>query len=310
MLYAGALDIAVGPRWYSTYEMACNCVTHYLEQQKISAIPYAGTTAKELALLHNTEPLTASEAEAFLEVVLRQQEPAYLEHLSRLLLAGKGPRQILDVLQIGAAQVLLETQDSLNFSISQHCYEYCNTLGWFYDTFEHPQRLKLLYSAASFLNRNAWHQRDIGEGRAYPAELPSGAERMSQPQLLERTMTAIVALDGPQAVAWARAYLASGADRQPWCNSWRSPPAASATIRTIKRSPSACSRTTPRTAASTATGCCSPASSTPPCTGSTAISSSAAGATAGPWVSPRWADEHLPASAIMRLPSLCSWRQV
>ncbi len=215
VLYAGALDIAVGPRWYSTYEMACNCVTHYLEQQKISAIPYAGTTAKELALLANTEPLTASEAEAFLEVVLRQQEPAYLEHLSRLLLAGKGPRQILDVLQIGAAQVLLETQDSLNFSISQHCYEYCNTLGWFYDTFEHPQRLKLLYSAASFLNRDAWHQRDIGEGRAYPAELPSGAERMSQPQLLERTMTAVVALDGPQAVAWARAYLASGADRQP-----------------------------------------------------------------------------------------------
>ena len=51
MLYAGALDIAVGPRWYSTYEMACNCVTHFLEQQKISAIPYAGTTEKELALL-------------------------------------------------------------------------------------------------------------------------------------------------------------------------------------------------------------------------------------------------------------------
>ncbi len=24
VLYAGALDIAVGPRWYSTYEMACN----------------------------------------------------------------------------------------------------------------------------------------------------------------------------------------------------------------------------------------------------------------------------------------------
>ena len=24
VIYAGALDIAVGPRWYSTYEMACN----------------------------------------------------------------------------------------------------------------------------------------------------------------------------------------------------------------------------------------------------------------------------------------------
>jgi hypothetical protein len=214
VLYAGALDIAVGPRWYSTYEMACNCMTHYLEQQKISAVPYAGTTAKELALLANSEPLTTAEAEAFLEIVLRQHEPVYLEQLSRLLLAGKGPRQILDVLQIGAAQVLLETQESLNFSISQHCYEYCNTLGWFYDTFEHPQRLKLLYAAASFLNRSAWHQKNIGEGNTYLAEPAAGAERMSKPQLLERIMAAIVALDGQQAVAWTKAYLTSGGDRK------------------------------------------------------------------------------------------------
>jgi len=194
--------------------MACNCMTHYLEQQKISAVPYAGTTAKELALLANSEPLTTAEAEAFLEIVLRQHEPVYLEQLSMLLLAGKGPRQILDVLQIGAAQVLLETQESLNFSISQHCYEYCNTLGWFYDTFEHPQRLKLLYAAASFLNRSAWHQKNIGEGNTYLAEPPAGAERMSERQLLERIMAAIVALDGRQAVAWTKAYLASGGDRK------------------------------------------------------------------------------------------------
>src|SRR5262249_37614590 len=186
------LDIAVGPRWYSTYEMACNCVTHYLEQQKISAVPYAGTTPKELALLENTQPLTAAEGEALLAVVLGEHEPNYLEHVSRLLLAGKGPRQILDVLQIGAAQVLLETQGSLNFSISQHCYEYCNTLGWFYDSFRHPQRLKLLYAAASFLNRNAWHQRSIGDGKACVAELRAGAERMSEPQLLHRSLTAVV----------------------------------------------------------------------------------------------------------------------
>jgi len=109
--------------------------------------------------------------------------------------------------------LLLETQDSLNFSISQHCYEYCNTLGWFYDTFEHPQRLKLLYSAASFLNRNAWHQRHICEGRTSKPELPAGAERMRQIQLRERIMAAILALDGARALAWARAHLASDGDR-------------------------------------------------------------------------------------------------
>jgi hypothetical protein len=37
---------------------------------------------------------------------------------------------------------------------------------------------------------------------------------MSELQLLERTLAAIVAFDGPQAVAWAKAYLANSGDRQ------------------------------------------------------------------------------------------------
>ena len=32
VVYAGALDIAVGPRWYSTYEMACNVIKIFLEK--------------------------------------------------------------------------------------------------------------------------------------------------------------------------------------------------------------------------------------------------------------------------------------
>jgi hypothetical protein len=215
VLYAGALDIGVGPRWYSTYEMACNCITHYIERQKISAIPYGGSTAKEAEILRNTTPLSQSEATTFLDVVLNRHEPELQEKLSHLLLASKGPRQILDVLQIGAAQVLLETQDTLNFSIPQHCYEYLNTLGWFYDNFEHPQRLKLLYVATSYLNRNAWHTRQTEDGREAAAKPPSGADTMAPAQVLERIVTSIMALDGPQALGWTRAYLDSGADRGP-----------------------------------------------------------------------------------------------
>lgn len=215
VLYAGALDIGVGPRWYSTYEMACNCITHYIEKQKISAIPYGGSTAKEAEILRNTEPLSNDEATAFLDVVLNRHEPELQEALSHLLLAGKGPRRILDVLQIGAAQVLLQTQDTMNFSIPQHCYEYLNTLGWFYDNFEHPQRLKLLYVGTSYLNRNAWHARQSGDGREAKRQRPAGADALAAPQLLEHIISAIIALDGPQALAWTRAYLESGADRAP-----------------------------------------------------------------------------------------------
>jgi hypothetical protein len=215
VLYAGALDIAVGPRWYSTYEMACNCITHFIEKQKISAIPYGGATPKEADILRQTTPPSREEAELFLEIVLKGQEPAIQEALSRLLLAGKGPRQILDVLQVGGAQVLIETQDTLNFSIPQHCYEYLNTLGWFYDTFEHPQRLKLLYVATSYLNRNAWHSQQTRDDREMRVELPPGAAARSPDQMLEHVVAATIALEGPKAVAWTRAYLAAGGEPDP-----------------------------------------------------------------------------------------------
>ena len=64
VVYAGALDIAVGPRWYSTYEMACNVVKIFLEKQAVSAIPYGGASPEELAILaNNREPLSREEAQ-------------------------------------------------------------------------------------------------------------------------------------------------------------------------------------------------------------------------------------------------------
>ena len=36
VIYAGALDIAVGPRWYSTYEMACNLVKMNIEGEALA----------------------------------------------------------------------------------------------------------------------------------------------------------------------------------------------------------------------------------------------------------------------------------
>jgi hypothetical protein len=108
--------------------------------------------------------------------------------------------------------MLLETQDTLNFSIPQHCYEYLNTLGWFYDNFEHPQRLKLLYVATAYLNRNAWHGRQTNDYREVRAELPKGGSAKSTGQMLDHIVASTIALDGPQAIAWTRAYLAGGGD--------------------------------------------------------------------------------------------------
>jgi hypothetical protein len=215
VLYAGALDIAVGPRWYSLYEVACNAITVYLEGHTLHAVPYSGTTEQERAILANNKaPLDAQETEVLIEVILRQPEPAYLRHLTALLKAGKSPRAILDAIQVGAATVAIETHDDLNFSLPQHCYEYCNTLGWFWDKFEHPQRLKLLYLAAAYLNQNAWHQKLTGDLTPPQIEKPGdgalGAEEMAR-----HAHAAVITLDSPKALAWVQAILDSGQDTAP-----------------------------------------------------------------------------------------------
>ena len=212
-IYAGALDIAVGPRWHSVYEMACNVVTIFIEGKEVHAVPQGGTTERERALLANTGSLNEAETEELIGALIHQHEPAYIEKISALLLAGKSPRRIIDAIQLAAAQVVLETVGPNNFSMPQHTYEYCNTIGWFYDNFEHPQRLKLLYVAGSMVNQAAWNQRSSGWLKSEPVKAPSGADRMNGGQIIGNLEAAIAALDPPQAVAWTKAYLDSGEDR-------------------------------------------------------------------------------------------------
>jgi hypothetical protein len=213
VIYAGALDIAVGPRWYSVYEMACNVVTIFIEGKEVHAVPQGGTSERERALLANTGSLNEAETEQLIDALIHQHEPAYIEKISALLLAGKSPRRIIDAIQLAAAQVVLETVGPNNFSMPQHTYEYCNTIGWFYGNFEHPQRLKLLYVAGSMVNQAAWNQRSSGWLKSEPIKAPSGADRMNGGQIIGNLEAAIAALDPPQAVSWTRAYLDSGEDR-------------------------------------------------------------------------------------------------
>jgi hypothetical protein len=213
VIYAGALDIAVGPRWHSVYEMACNVVTIFIEGKEVHAVPQGGTSERERALLANTGSLNEAETEELIDALIHQHEPAYIEKISALLLAGKSPRRIIDAIQLAAAQVVLETVGPNNFSMPQHTYEYCNTIGWFYDNFAHPQRLKLLYVASSMVNQAAWNQRSSGWLKSEPIKAPSGADRMNGSQIIGNLEAAIAALDPPQAVSWTKAYLDSGEDR-------------------------------------------------------------------------------------------------
>ena len=118
-------------------------------------------------------------------------------------------------MQMADAQVILETKGVNNFSLPQHCFEYLNSLTWFFDNFAHKQQVKLLYLAASYVNRAAWHQKGIGDAEPIEIRAASGADKLTPEQILERVDAAVLALDGPDSVAWTQAYIASGADKKP-----------------------------------------------------------------------------------------------
>jgi hypothetical protein len=203
VLYAGVPDIAVGPRWYSTYEMGCNVVQNLLD-------------GRDAELLKQERALTAAEEAMLVEVITRGREINVIESIVALLKGGCSPRRILDAIQVAAAQVILETGDVNNYSMSQHGYEYCNTLAWFYDTFRHPHRLKLLFVAASFIQHAAEHQRDTPNNhgrRTFTA--PPGAAKWPAAQLLTELEKVLLALKPDEAVALTATYLAAGHDRAP-----------------------------------------------------------------------------------------------
>jgi len=202
VLYAGVPDIAVGPRWYSTYEMGCNVVQNLLD-------------GRDAELLAQPAPLTPAEEAMLVHALTRGREPAVIEAVVALLKGGRAPRRILDAIQVAAAQNILETGAPNNFSMSQHGYEYCNTLGWFFDTFEHPHRLKLLFVAASFIQHAAEHQRDTADNGPRTIAPPAGASAWPAGKLLAELERALLALRPDESVDLTAAYLTSGADRTP-----------------------------------------------------------------------------------------------
>ena len=107
--------------------------------------------------LAQATPLTPAEESMLIDVITRQREFSVVDawwRCSRPAERAPHPRRHPDRRgpghsRDGRAEQLLD---------GQHGYEYCNTVGWFYDTFEHPHRLKLQPVAALFINRGSEHQ--------------------------------------------------------------------------------------------------------------------------------------------------------
>src|SRR5438046_310207 len=233
--------------------------------------------------LRQDTPLTAAEEAMLVETITRQRESSVIDALVALLKAGRGPRRILDAIQVAAAEVILETGHPNNFSMAQHGYEYCNTLGWFYDTFEHPRRLPLLFVAASFINRAAEHQANTPNNGRKAITPPPGADAWSSRRLLETLDAALLALRPDEAVALTATYLKAGFDRAPLVQALATAACTLGNDPTTRSSGSACWRTSATPGPPTAIGCSSPAPSTPRGTASTATRWRPTGASPKRW---------------------------
>ncbi len=216
VIYAGVPDIAVGPRWYSSYEMACQvAITRLEETVPSSSLDATQASTRDAELFAQEDDLTSAERDSLMRAILEEPEPAFIDSISGLLLAGRSPKKILDTIQMAAAEVVLRCGLPDSFSMPQHGYEYTNTLSWFYANFEHRHRTKLLFVAGSFIRQCAhWVASTPGNGQPL-FRAPAEAEHLSRDQLLSRLDAAMTELRPDEAACWVQAYLDAGHHRRP-----------------------------------------------------------------------------------------------
>ena len=155
-------------------------------RQKRLRLPLWRNTRARARLLRNTGPLGAAEAEALDRGPGPAAEPAYSG--DQQAAAGRqGPRHILDVIQLGAAQVMLETQDRMNFSMPQHMLRVLQHARLVLRQLRPPAAAEAaLRRGARSSTRTAWHQARTGDLRRSTARTRDGADRMSGAAAAER----------------------------------------------------------------------------------------------------------------------------
>jgi len=202
VVYAGVMDLGVGPHWYSMYEMACTYSRVVME-------------GKDVEMRHNTKPLSRAEVRQAVDVVCHGNEVAVVRHIGGLLKAGKAIRSIIDAIQLAATETILECGSPAAYNMPMHSYEYVNTVRWFYDNFDHPHAAKLLFVAGSFVNEVYQGQEAFPGNGPRPYKVPRGASAWSQGQILERLDEAVVGLKPDDAVNLTLGYLKSEYDPRP-----------------------------------------------------------------------------------------------
>jgi hypothetical protein len=204
VFYMGVPDMAVGPLYYSLYDHACVHINAEFPED-------AGKNLKKT----NRTPLSPREVEEMLDVLMTADQDTVFNLITAHLKAGKSIKSLGDVIQIGAAELILRNTTARLFTTGQHPFDYCNVANNWLRTTDNPYQARVLYLMANFINdvahENKFHTPIIADEIAkfdFSGKSPGA--------LLRELDEAIMALDAPRATAVADAYLRTGADRRPY----------------------------------------------------------------------------------------------
>ncbi len=191
--------MAIGPLYYSLYDAACVHIN--------AAFPE--DFGKNLRRT-NTTPLTPRQIEELLELLLTADQQTVWQAITAHLKNGIAITSIGDVIQIGAAELILRTTVPRLFTTGQHPFDYCNVANNWLRRSDNPYQARVLYLMANFIN-------DVAHENKLYAPIVEDAGDFSDrsPEaLLTALDEAIMALDFPRVTAIAAAYLRFGADRR------------------------------------------------------------------------------------------------
>jgi hypothetical protein len=197
LVYAGVPDLAVGPHWYSCYEMAGNVCQALLD-------------GADYALRNNQGTLSIEQQRELEDLILHAREPDWQYLIVNLLKDGAGPRQILDVIQVAAAELMLECGAPENYSMPQHSAEYCNTLRWYFDAFDHQHKVKLLFVAGAMVNTAAHNQAADPKNGPRPLHQVRNASSWGGARILEHLRASLLHRNQDESLALVHAYVAGG----------------------------------------------------------------------------------------------------
>lgn len=205
--YMGIPDLAVGPIYTSLYDAVCVMFTDVFPDDSGAGLKQA-----------NRAPLSTEEVAEMVNMLMTSDQASLFEQITTHLRAGKSVRSIGDVIQIGAAELILRCIEPRRFTDGQHAFDYCNTVNDWFRTSDNPYQPRVLYLMANFVN-DAARSNSLFEPVINQEMSAYDFSSLTGPALLKELDAAILALDIPRTTALAHSYLQSGADRNAYFSS-------------------------------------------------------------------------------------------